>query len=106
MDSITIQGKTFKAKKCTMFVLLKVMKLEAKLDAADKAENWDEYAKLWMDKIDLFLEGETVILNPDNITAAESRELNDFFTASLAATLPRSESGNLSSGDSTPSEAA
>lgn len=103
MSEITVGGKLFKAKKITLFVLLKTLKLEEKLNAASEKEDWTEYAKLWMDKVELYLEGETITLNPDNITPADYKRLNDFFTSCLAEVMPKSDATNETLQDSTAS---
>jgi hypothetical protein len=101
LAQIEVAGKTFTAKKCTLFVLLKTMKLEEKIAKAQESEQWDEYAKLWMDKVALYLEGDTIVLNPDNITPVDYQRLNGFFTQCLAEVMPLSDDTSATSEDST-----
>jgi hypothetical protein len=103
MQEITINGKTYAAKKCTVRTLIQDQKISEKMEKAVEMGRWDEHEKLYTQRCGLYLEGDVSELKASVLSPAEGVELASFFLDCLGLRTQRSsESAETSEGSTAP----
>ena len=98
--TITIRGKTYNARFCSVLVFEKAMFLiEAALKAREEGD-FDKYADKWVDYCGTLLEGDVGELSLDKLTPEEMKQITDFFTVSLGKATQKLRDGAATSNDS------
>ena len=99
-SEITIDGKTYRAKRASMDTLIRCSDIEEDMRKAREAREYDKHRELSIKRCQLFLEGDDVELATDRIAPADLEALDAFFVSCLGRNARPSEDGNETSPDS------